>query len=260
MWAAWTHFSPFDKKCTAPPRRLPWQAAGDERAGAHSEYHVSRYAAAAKNILSWRPCDTSSGAAVVVLGDSYADDVDMGFECWPSRLSRLLGGACINVAVGGSRTSHARGQLARADDFLGANGHAASHPPGERHLVVHTGGNDILTALWFPPLLLLLWLDLIHLTIATRGWLHTPAAPRYNSFIGIISRHTARQLTLLLRDAHARGYRRVVLTRLPLSPAMPLARALASLLLLGSLSAPVSAPTSGIISPSLRWFTPCASR
>lgn len=225
-----------DRRLRAPPGELPWASPGDEHADACTEYVMGRLVPFGKNVLSWRPRD-GADTLVVVVGDSYADDVDMGFETWPSELSRLLGSACVCTATGGTRSSHALGQLARAHAFLDVDGEGVrgeSFPPSKRWLVVHTGGNDVLAALLFPPLLLLLWLDLVYLSLAAGlGWLRPPTRPHRWSFLGLVSAYSAQHLALLLRDAAARGHTRVLVARPPFSPSVPLARALSTLLLLG---------------------------
>jgi hypothetical protein len=212
---------------------LPWASPDDARAAGDTEYLKDWLLPFGKNVLSWRPRD-GADSLVVVVGDSYADDVDMGFETWPSELSRLLGSTCVCTATGGTRSSHVCDQLARAHAFLDVDGRGASFPPSKRWLVVHTGGNDVLAALLFPPLLLLLWFDLIHLSLsAGLGWLLPPTRPLRWSFLNIVSSYSARHLTELLRDAAARGHTRVLVARPPFSPSVPLARALGRLLLFG---------------------------
>jgi len=147
---------------TSPPARLPWLV---DEAGAHVDYRKHRLFPSAKNHLTWRPCEAGGSRALVVIGDSYADDVDMGFETWPSQLARALPATLVNTARGGSRTPAALEQLARADRRLPTE----QFPVGERLLVVHTGGNDLLLALLLPPLTLLLWLDVLALSGASAG-------------------------------------------------------------------------------------------
>ena len=86
---------------TSPPARLPWLV---DEAGAHVDYRKHRLFPSAKNHLTWRPCEAGGSRALVVIGDSYADDVDMGFETWPSQLARALPATLVNTARGGSRT------------------------------------------------------------------------------------------------------------------------------------------------------------
>lgn len=228
-----------DRRCVAPPCALPWQAVEEEACGASTEYCLSRLAPSAKNVLRWRPGEGGregegdSRELVVVVGDSYVDDVDMGFETWPSLLARARGASYVCTARGGSRIAHARPQLARAHEFVVREGHGQRFPATHRWLIVHTGGNDILRALLLPPLLLLLWIDLLRLSLVAVHWFSMPTRAHRFSFIGLLSSHTSKQLKLLLHDAHAAGYRRVVLSRLPLSPSVPLARAVCAVMLLG---------------------------
>ena len=93
-----------------------------------------------KNHLSWSPV-RSSFDAVIIVGDSYADDVDMGFQCWPTRLAQQMGRAVLNTSRGDSKSWHARAQLKLAHEFLETQ-------PGftPSLLIIHTGGNNMCVA------------------------------------------------------------------------------------------------------------------
>lgn len=59
---------------------------------------------------------------LLVLGDSYADDVDMGFSCWPSQLGAALQMPLVSTARGGSEARDALKQLERAADWAQKQG------------------------------------------------------------------------------------------------------------------------------------------
>ena len=96
------------------------------------------------NLVTWLPRRTNeTEVGLLVLGDSYADHFDMGFECWPTLLGRQCGLSSLNVACGGARVSQYRSQLGAAT--------VACRELGLRHtaeslVVVHAGGNDFLQA------------------------------------------------------------------------------------------------------------------
>ena len=135
---------------------------------------------------------TSPGRAVRTAyrgttGDSYADNFDMGFECWQTLLGRQCRLSSLNVACGGARISEYRSQLVTATaacEELGLT-HSA-----ETLVVVHAGGNDFLQALVLPPLLLLLLLDIVR--CGARRALGLPrfdaASPPLLSFVGLSAR------------------------------------------------------------------------
>ena len=60
----------------------------------------------------------SAGAVeALILGDSYADDIDMGFYAWPSKLAQLRSLACLNAARGGAESRHVEFQYKHAKQF-----------------------------------------------------------------------------------------------------------------------------------------------
>jgi hypothetical protein len=150
------------------------------------------------NLVTWLPRQKDEAiVGLLVLGDSYADNLDMGFECWQTLLARQCRLSSLNVACGGARISQYRSQLVTAT--------AACEELGLRHsaetlVVVHAGGNDFLHALVLPPLLLLLLLDIVR--CGARRALGLPrfdaASPPLLSFVGLSARWLALRLTLTL--------------------------------------------------------------
>ena len=142
------------------------------------------------NLVTWLPRQKhEASVGLLVLGDSYADNFDMGFECWQTLLARQCRLSSLNVACGGARISEYRSQLVTAT--------AACEELGLRHsaetlVVVHAGGNDFLQALVLPPLLLLLFLDIVR--CGARRALGLPrfdaASPPLLSFVGLSARCT----------------------------------------------------------------------
>ena len=209
----------------APPSSVLGSAAWDGLASPTTDARVQ----AAQNVvtrklfneLTWLPSAADDGV-VLIVGDSYCDHIDMGFACWPELVARdALGCSMLNVARGGSEARHARAQLERAHAFLAARQPA----PPIRLLVVHTGGNDVVHSLPFAfPLLVV---DLVRLALIRAGVLaRLERPPSSFSFVGLTSRRIARDTRALLEDARARGHRRILLSTMPISAAIPLARAL----------------------------------
>jgi hypothetical protein len=185
------------------------------------------------NLVTWLPRQNrAASVGLLVLGDSYADHFDMGFECWQTLLARQCRLSSLNVACGGARISQYRSQLATAT--------AACEELGLRHsaetlVVVHAGGNDFLHALMLPPLLPLLLLDIVR--CGARRALGLPrfkaASPPLLSFVGLSARWLALQLRLLVAALHRLGYRRVLVSGPVITPSLPLARTVVTLLMLG---------------------------
>ena len=185
------------------------------------------------NLVTWLPRQKhEASVGLLVLGDSYADNFDMGFECWQTLLARQCRLSSLNVACGGARISEYRSQLVTAT--------AACEELGLRHtaetlVVVHAGGNDFLQALVLPPLLLLLFLDIVR--CGARRALGLPrfdaASPPLLSFVGLSARWLALQLRLLVAALHRLGYRRVLVSGPVITPSLPLARAVVTILMLG---------------------------
>jgi len=168
---------------------------------------------------------SSAYTSILVVGDSYADDADMGFPCWPTLLARSMMLPILNVAHGGSETQHSREQLLRAHNFIKRR--ELDLKPEEMLLVVHTGGNDVLHALFNPRLLFVLSRDLANF-----------AAYEYNkgavlpssAFAEELSWKISTDLDALLGDAASLGHRDVLVSTLPICPAIPLARMLVRML------------------------------
>lgn len=232
MLAAWhseecTTF--FHRVLRAPPDRLVTLASSDIKMGARSEFVESRLTGKRKNLLTWLPRlpangSTSGGprySTMLVIGDSYADDIDMGFHCWPTQLARILRLPLINVAQGGAEVRHVHAQLVRAHTFADVDHLQLS--PRETLLIIHAGGNDVLHALFRPRLLYHLVADLFRLSNAER---RRNGPPPVLAFPFKVSKQIAKGLSALLADVARRGYRDVLVSKLPLCPALPLARAL----------------------------------
>lgn len=188
------------------------------------------------NLVTWLPCRAEeTGVGLLVLGDSYADNFDMGFECWQTLLGRQSGLSSLNVACGGARISQFRDQLGAA---TAACSELGLRPGAETLVVIHAGGNDFLQALVLPPLLLLLLADILR--CAVRRLVGAPrypaASPPLLSFVGLSARWLALQLRLLVAALHRLGYRRVLVSGPIITSSLPLARAVVTVLMLGLVS------------------------
>ena len=100
-----------EREAQAPP--LPLPAPFVEGVGASARF--TRLLGFGKRLGS---VTFSGGSRVdvgmIILGDSYADDVDMGFWCWPSLLARRLGISAVNASRGGSESRATVSQYERA--------------------------------------------------------------------------------------------------------------------------------------------------
>ena len=201
----------------------------------HASYTCLRGVGKRLGLLSWRPAPGRGSRGkqghvyYLVLGDSYADDIDMAFTCWPALLARARGGSCLNVARGGSRCADADAQLERAASWMARTQTRVSE---DTVVVVHLGGNDMLHALQLlgPVALLLLWFDCLLLAAGRFGLRpRLQALPRC-SFFGFLARRIAAGLTHLLAKLAARGHAHVLVANLPLCAAMPLPRRIIGLL------------------------------
>lgn len=184
-----------------------------------------------KNHLTWLPSSNrvlGSDAQIIVLGDSYADDIDMGFTCWPAQVASHFGISLLNVAHGGSVSKQARSQLATAVDFVQASDLRAK--PEQTVLIIHTGGNDLLHALQNPILLALLVADLWKCMSAMKR--RTFETLRFSFAEKVVDR-IAQEMDSLLADVAKHGYTNVIVSDLPISTVIPLARLLIHLLTLG---------------------------
>ena len=212
------------------PRPPPYDGAEDTVTDVH--FTAIRLAGKRLGLLSWAPNSQQAAAAkssvdLIVLGDSYADDVDMGYRCWPSLLAAARGGSCLSVARGGSCSIDALEQYDRARAFMARSHLSASE---STVVIVHTGGNDMLQALKFlgPLAVLLLWVDLILLAAGLAGLRpRLTALPRW-SFFGVLSRRIGASLVALLALLARHGHTRVLVSSLPVCSAMPLSRVLLS--------------------------------
>ena len=61
------------------------------------------------NLVTWLPRQNhEASVGILVLGDSYADHFDMGFECWQTLLARQCRLSSLNVACGGDTEKTAK--------------------------------------------------------------------------------------------------------------------------------------------------------
>ena len=182
------------------------------------------------NTLLWRPWSLSSTAqqhepVLVALGDSYFDDIDMGFLTWPSVLASRRGWSLLNVARGGAESGDIRGQIKRLQRFVDAEGIGPDALVASAVCVVHIGGNDILHRLL--PRILFLALDIWRLAAARRA--RRPALAAVDaapcSYVGWALQHTDSALDAALDEVARAGFRRVVVLGMPICAPLPLARA-----------------------------------
>lgn len=221
---------PLERIVVASIKDVPTLSDSEITRGAQVQIARSRLTGRQKNHLTWLPAESgfiktpllfTRFSHVLVLGDSYADDIDMTFHTWPTQLARKMALPMLNVARGGSVARDARNQLERASAFAGS--HNLHLEPSKTLLIVHTSGNDILYALFDPRLVSMLVHDLTCLSLVSRGWIGD--LPQL-LFPRKLSQHIAGEMEKLLSDAASRGYTNVLISDLPLSPAVPLARLL----------------------------------
>ena len=159
----------------------------------------------------------------LVLGDSYADDIDMGFRTWPGLLASTKNGTCLNVSLVEAADHGCTEQLDRADRWMAESNKRVSD---KTQVLIHLGGNDILHALQMlgPFAILLLFFDLYMLAAARWSWRpRMTALPKY-SFFGFLARRITSSLTTLIGLLGKRGYTKVLVASVPLSASMPLPR------------------------------------
>ncbi|KAL3893718.1 MAG: hypothetical protein SGPRY_014038 [Prymnesium sp.] len=168
---------------------------------------------------------------MIVLGDSYCDDVDMGFPCWPTRLASTCGWSLLSAAQGGSRSGHGVEQYERARQYAREVGGVVTP---QTLCIVHLGGNDLLHTLWLGPIaLLLLLVDLAFLLARRAGAFATCTRPPCLSFFGLLSSRISSNLCHLLTHLAESGHKRVLFSGLPLCSAVPTAHTIVRLLILG---------------------------
>ena len=192
-----------------------------------AEWTSLRFFGKRLNLTHFRPRPQGSShnpvVDAIVIGDSYADDVDMGYRCWPSLLASRRGWSILNASRGGSRTGHGCMQHARALAFAKQHNLRVEH--AHTTCVVHLGGNNLLHTLWLGPLaVLMLYIDLLAVSIMDKGKL-----PRC-SFFGVLGRMLAADLSALIEQL-SNSHRRIVVAGLPVCHAVPTARILLGLLL-----------------------------
>ncbi|CAE7888526.1 Sbno2 [Symbiodinium necroappetens] len=231
------HSQLFTRVVRAPPASVAPLSHGDLAQGARSEFLESWITSKRHNQLTWLPAErrlvNSQFSSILVLGDSYADDVDMGFFCWPSRLGKRLKLLVLNVARGGSESAHVSAQLERA--------HAWKHEDFtldiQSLLILHTGGNDALHSLRNPRMLALLISDLYSLRNSMEDQLEL-------SFPRELGKAVTSKLDNFFASAAVHGHRHIVLSTLPIISCLPLARLLVQLLVPGA--------SAGFVTRSLR--------
>ncbi|CAE7803379.1 Sbno2 [Symbiodinium sp. CCMP2456] len=231
------HGQLFTRVVRAPPASVAPLSHKDLAHGAKSEFLESWITSKRHNQLTWLPAErhlvNTQFSSILVLGDSYADDVDMGFFCWPSRLGKRLKLPVLNVARGGSESAHVSAQLERA--------HAWNHEDFaldiQSLLILHTGGNDALHSLRNPRMLALLISDLYSLRSSNEDKLEL-------SFPRELGKAVTSRLDDFFASAAVHGHRHIVLSTLPIISCLPLARLLVQLLVPGA--------NAGFVTRSLR--------
>ena len=179
-------------------------------------------------ISSSRPRQSGIVSAIV-LGDSYCDDIDMGYLCWPALLAQRRGWSMINAARGGSVARQGASQYEQALAFATEAGLQVN---GSTLIMVHLGGNNLLHALWLGPIAaMLLLMDVAHISLGLLGCTRRLASlPRF-SFVGVLARGVMADLGKLVRMLGGKGHARVLVSGLPLCAAVPTMRAVLGLLL-----------------------------
>ena len=236
----------FTSVLTAPPSTVAPITQEELKNGAYLEFRESWITRKRHNQLMWLPRNSTAEqaeqgqngqsselgigplASILVVGDSYADDVDMGFHCWPTHVSRSLRLPLLNVARGGSESSHVHAQLERAHSYS----QQLNFKPQEALLILHTGGNNALHSLLKPWLFALLLSDLYSLR-------NSDVSPDKQetlelAFATRVSQSILKELDLMLGTAASLGHRNVLISTVPIVPSLPLARLLVHLLVPGS--------------------------
>ena len=227
FFAAVKQHLPFTSIHKAPPAVVAPLSSLDVKNGAYCEFRESWFTRKRHNQLTWLPAASSPGSfsLVLVVGDSYGDDVDMGFHCWPAQLGKALSVPVLNVARGGSESSDIHRQLKLAHDWAAQKG--LDIDAEEALIVLHTGGNDALNSLMNPWNLAQLVSDLYRL----RG---QDEANLEHAFAEQLSRGIVQEFDRFLGDVSSLGYRKIVVSTVPIVSSLPLARLLVRLLVPGS--------------------------
>lgn len=228
--------SRFLRRLSSPPEPLPPPL--DRREDARCNFTQLRGMGKRLNLTTWQPAigtapRDSSHVNLLVLGDSYADDIDMGYECWPTLVARRRNWSHLSCARGGAESTAALEQYALADTFARQHGLVID----ERTVVlVHLGGNDLLHALWYGPLaFVFLFFDVVASVWFRVGSLLGMMSARRQrlpraSFFGLAARRVARNLRGLMLLLAARGHRQVIVSGLPVCSVVPTARVLVSII------------------------------
>lgn len=224
----------FLKVIRSPPGSMPPPLAQERDSDTRCTYTSLLGVGKRLNLVTWRPNfgkQETTHVDLLVLGDSYADDIDMGFECWPTLLARKERWSCLSCARGGAEAAAATAQYALASDFAVEANLLIDE---ETVVLVHLGGNDLLHGLRYGPIACLLLLCDVAMSLFSYFRLFgvptpLPRLPRV-SFFGIASRRVTRQLRLLLSVLSERGHHTVVVSGLPVCSVVPTVRVIVSLL------------------------------
>ena len=134
------------RQIEAPPGPMPapWADGGTV---VRARYTRSRLFGKRLGRVAWAPAPehpSRTHVDVLVIGDSYADSIDMGFPCWPALVAGLRGSSCLCAARGGAAMADGIGQYEQASEFASAHGLALS---ADTWCIVHLGGNNLLHGL-----------------------------------------------------------------------------------------------------------------
>lgn len=181
-------------------------------------------------LVTWVPSKVQSAVVdVLILGDSYADDIDMGYLCWPTIVCRSRRWNLLNAARGGNVAAQGIEQYERAIAFARESGLRVS---GSTLCMIHLGGNNLLHALWLGPLaLVLLGLDVLWISLGLLGATSRLETLPRHSFAGWLSQRIVSELSSLLRFLGAKGQVHVMLSDLPLCASVPTMRIIIGLML-----------------------------
>ena len=232
----------FTSTLDAPPAALPAFPEDSVRRGARARFLQLRGIlkpiaqwlgkTGQLQLTSWMPiASEATQVDAIVLGDSYCDDIDMGYPCWPTVLARRRSWSLLSAAKGGSRSDHWAEQYKRAEAYAEELGLRITT---DTVCIVHLGGNDLLHSLWLGPLaVLLLFSDLAFIAAVRVRLLARHRRPPPFSFFGILSRRISKHIGAAAAALAARGHTRLLISGLPLCGAVPTGRAVVRLLVCG---------------------------
>ena len=202
----------------------------DVHAGARASWTAVPIIGKRLGQVAWRPVRTDSTIVdLIVLGDSYADDIDMGFVCWPSVLAQRRGWSILNAARGGSISGQGIAQYQRAIAFAEQ---AQLQVSGSTVCIVHLGGNNLLHALWLGPVAAaLLVIDVASIGLGLLGYTRRLTDLPRLSFAGLLARSVLGDLGKLVRHLGGKGHTELLVCGLPVCAAIPTMRVVLSVLL-----------------------------